>query len=409
MGLRPFSISAGWRSIAAQYVLDKNCRTKGGNAVARVGLSNHGDGTAFDLAGAYPDQASCAKRARADEARRDVLLRAHAGWGEVFERHNFLWFGSDEDLSVCGDPPHFDHVGDDSREFRALAKEAFRVLWNNRNPCDEVKKGDDAALLDRLAKSPAAGFGSIERLNTEEGVQGGGCPGPSGRGDTCFICSEKAFCMRADSRCCGADGEECSYRPDTNSDADYAYPGICKAGRCEACGVLGGRCCHPNQEPSGTPARLTVNESGCDARPEREFDNRNSCLDGICSECGLAGQPCCAGDVCARGVCKAGRCVGCGIGSLPCCAGTPEGASCEHSGTCTKGTCLEPEVSGLPVCTPMQPPSLQGHAARGTGRATVLNDGAYRGRSRSIKSALAHVAVGGHFQGHAAGSARPAP
>jgi hypothetical protein len=46
-------------------------------------------------------------------------------------------------------------------------------------------------------------------------------------------------------------------------------------------------------------------------------------------------------------------------------------------------SCIGAHLSGLPVCTPMPPPYLQGHAARGTGRATLRDDASYRGRGRS--------------------------
>ena len=63
---------------------------------------------------------------------------------------------------------------------------------------------------------------------------------------------------------------------------------------------------------------------------------------------------------------------------------------------------LDLALDEVPVCTPMRPPYLQGHAARGTGRATARDDASYRDRGRSTKSSSPTLPVGDVLQGHAA-------
>ena len=76
------------------------------------------------------------------------------------------------------------------------------------------------------------------------------------------------------------------------------------------------------------------------------------------------------------------------------------GAQLHRLGACADGAAAH--RAPLPVCTPIQPPSSQGHAARGTGRANRPDDASYRERRRPATFSFVIAAVGGFLQGHAA-------
>jgi hypothetical protein len=165
-------INSAWRSVADQYVLS-NCSN--GNATASPGLSNHLDGTAVDLNPAMSKQ-QCNVLAGSN-SQVDVAS-VHPEFGAAMQAKGFLWYGSDKlGASACGDPPHFDHVAENSSEMRSVGMQAFQNLWDQYNPADPIPSAERANAiagrlsgsdlpdtLQKLARSPAAGFSSVARV-----------------------------------------------------------------------------------------------------------------------------------------------------------------------------------------------------------------------------------------------------
>lgn len=265
----PFQITSGWRSLAQQYVLS-NCSN--GNATAPPGTSNHADGSAFDLAGSYPNAAACYAantslvQSGDFSAVRDL---SHPFWGAQLEKGGtFLWFGSEAKTNICGDPPHFDETSGQSDELRTTATLAFQTLWNNNNPCDQIDATGqfDADTESSLNVSPAGGFGGISPIQLP--AEGAGCPP---------VTSSMA------TTCCPGSGGAKPSCADRQTDPNHC-------GECE-------RVC---------PSFQICQSGGCVCATSGQVVCGDACVDELTDSdnCGACGNTCSGGESCVGGRCQ---------------------------------------------------------------------------------------------------------
>lgn len=91
------------------------------------------------------------------------------------------------------------------------------------------------------------------------------------------------------------------------------------------------------------------------------------------------------------------------VAARPCpAAGGPAALRRVGTARVDRTTCASQEAHSCTFAPPLQPPSSQGHAARGTGRANRPDDASYRERRRPARCSFVIAAVGGILQGHAA-------
>jgi hypothetical protein len=351
-------ITSGWRSVAQQYVL-ANC--KNGNAVARPGTSNHADGTAVDLVGAWSSAAACTaaacvldKQTKVYDCGSDLLARAHSVWGHILEKptYGFQWYGTGETgTKACGDPPHFDAGQAGLKDLKADSVRAFQVLWNRNHPCQAVTESgtfdfDTDAVL---AVSPAGGFPATTAI--ELPTKGLGPPQLEDCADAKLCCPanrlhSRPYCALE----CDCDVDTC---PNGCCDAD----GQCLAGHVgSACGTGGDSC---------VACTGTASCGGGGVAQKCGTCNASNCPNGCCSAagcqvgtataaCGAGGQTCvaCGGsDTCGGGG-SSKKCGSCDASSCPtgCCtaagcqAGTASSACGSGGNAC--GVCKLPETCG---------------------------------------------------------------
>ncbi|TAG99319.1 MULTISPECIES: peptidoglycan-binding protein [unclassified Microcoleus] len=121
-------INSAYRTIAQQLLLRRWGSGCGYGIVAPPGRSNHQSGLALDI-------------------------EDHDGWQPYLESHGWQWFGPQ-------DPPHFDYVGEGTKDIRETAMLAIQKLWNKNHPNETIDEfgGYGPQTEDALNRSPALGF-----------------------------------------------------------------------------------------------------------------------------------------------------------------------------------------------------------------------------------------------------------
>jgi hypothetical protein len=122
------SINSVYRTIAQQLLLYRWGSGCGYPVVASPGKSNHQSGLAIDIK--EPDD-----------------------WQPFLEKYAWWRLGS-------FDPPHFDYVGEGTKDIGSTAMLAIQKLWNKNHPNERIgEDGDDGSQTgDALNRSPAMGF-----------------------------------------------------------------------------------------------------------------------------------------------------------------------------------------------------------------------------------------------------------
>jgi hypothetical protein len=122
------SINSAYRTIAQQLLLYRWGSGCGYPVVASPGKSNHQSGLAIDIK--EPDD-----------------------WQPFLEKYGWRRLGS-------FDPPHFDYVGEGTKDIGSTAMLAIQKLWNKNHPNKRIgEDGDDGSQTgDALNRSPAMGF-----------------------------------------------------------------------------------------------------------------------------------------------------------------------------------------------------------------------------------------------------------
>jgi N-acetylmuramoyl-L-alanine amidase len=126
-GIKLF-VNSAYRTIAQQFLLSRWGSGCGYPIVAPPGQSNHQSGLALDI-------------------------EDPEGWQPFLEKYGWQWFGE-------GDRPHFDYVGEGTKDIGSSAMLAIQKLWNKNYPNETI--GEDgnygAQTEDALNRSPAMGF-----------------------------------------------------------------------------------------------------------------------------------------------------------------------------------------------------------------------------------------------------------
>jgi len=122
------SINSAYRTIAQQLLLYRWGSGCGYPVVAPPGKSNHQSGLAIDIK--EPDD-----------------------WQPFLEKYGWRRQGS-------FDPPHFDYVGEGTKDIGSTAMLAIQKLWNKNHPNERIGEDGDygSQTGDALNRSPAMGF-----------------------------------------------------------------------------------------------------------------------------------------------------------------------------------------------------------------------------------------------------------